>query len=276
VNSWTALLLAADLVGFAVAVARAVWPPPADAGGAALRRVRLAEAGLVASLVALVAWQAVPLGFGGVIGLVAMAFVAGESLRWMLALEELAGRLGGGPGSSTIGAVTAILALTIVAVVGLSAAFSHPAQPAVTETDSARFGVAIFDHEPSVTALTRPGRPTLADADVAGGVAAPVERYSLDGGLLTLVVRHDLTCRVAVVLLGPDGGATDAVVDVVVVYAPRPRTPSGAPAGSTQPGGCEAAGALTVRGALDVVIPAELHVGAVRDVGAGGAAKLVR
>jgi hypothetical protein len=278
VSGWTVALLIADVIGVTLAVIRAAYPPPEDAAGAVVRRIRLAEAGLAGSLVALVAWQAEALGLLGVLGLVAMALVAGESLRFALAADELARQTG--PGSSApamLGALTAILSLTVVALVVVTGlATGPPPAPPVTALDSRRFGVSIFDHESSVPTRTLSGPPTLADADVAGGVAAPVERYHLENGVLTLVVSHHLTCRAAAVLLGPDAAAPGAVLDVVVVYGPSRLTPSAAPSGSAQGGGCQPENPLVVRSVVEVAVPAGLSASTVRDVGGDGAAKPVR
>jgi hypothetical protein len=121
----------------------------------------------------------------------------------------------------------------------------------------------------------------LADADVPGAAAVPVEQYQVDDRILTLLVAHDITCTVALVLLVPDDGGAD----VLVVYTPTrytrttapgylysTETPdvasSGAPSTVCQP----APGVLTVRSTTDVVLPRDMPIAFVRDVGAHGAA----
>jgi hypothetical protein len=73
--------------------------------------------------------------------------------------------------------------------------------PTAEERDTATFGVPVDRHVTRVSARFLDHSPTLTDADVPGGAAVPIERYTLDGQVLTLVVLHNATCRLAVVLL---------------------------------------------------------------------------
>jgi hypothetical protein len=271
-NGWSVLLLVADLAGVVIAVALTLGRPLREVDDRPLRNIRLAEIGLDGTLVALVAWQAEALGLGGVIALISVTLVAGEALRFTLVLTDLGDRMGAAP-ANQLGVLTAILVLTVLGVVGVAALLQAPRPADSQSADSARFGLHVFDHLPAAgQTLSRP--PTVADAGVANGVAVSVERYAVSGDVLTLVVRHDLVCRDAAVVLGPDLDSPN-VVDVIVVYTPPTPSPSSPPAASPLPNPCATNGVLTVHSALDVVLPASLHADRMRDVGGDGAATRV-
>jgi hypothetical protein len=67
--------------------------------------------------------------------------------------------------------------------------------PTAEEQDTATFGVPVDRHVTRVTARFLDHSPSLADAAVPGATAVPVERYGLDGQLLTFVVLHNATSR---------------------------------------------------------------------------------
>ncbi|HEU4426724.1 MAG TPA: hypothetical protein VFR67_29675 [Pilimelia sp.] len=141
--------------------------------------------------------------------------------------------------------------------------------PTAEERDAATFGVPVDRHVTRVTARFLDHSPSLADAAVPGGTAVPVERYVLDGQLLTFVVLHNATCRLAMVLLASAGD----VLDVVVVYTPSEATATKPPAGGASDA-CrvDPSDVFAWRSALDVALPAGVRVSRVRDVGAGGPA----
>jgi hypothetical protein len=275
VNGWTIFLLIADLAGVTVAAVASVRAAAADEAGRTLRGIRLAQVGLSGGLIAVVAFFPGQLGFGGVIGLVAMALVAGESLRYALLLSEVERDLGqSGWGPPALGTLSLVFTGAVLVLVWLAAQTPVPAPPG-PNLDEALFRVRIFDSQ-AVPARALPGRPSLADAGVADGVAVPVNQYTAAGQDLTLEVSHDVTCTAATVLLGPDTDDATPVLDVVVVYQPGRLTPTAAPSGATDPSRCAAPGALTVHGLVEVTVPTGLPGSPVHDAGGGGAAKPAR
>jgi hypothetical protein len=134
------------------------------------------------------------------------------------------------------GAVAAVLALTVLIAVGLSAVpASRNGYRTRAQRDSDLFGVHVLNREVAVPTRVVPHPPVTADAGLADGIAVPVRTYHLDGaGWLLLLVPHELTCVPAVVLLAADSGGT---VDVAVVYRPGPltRMPDGSLRGTTTP-----------------------------------------
>lgn len=275
-SGWTIFLLVLDLAVVAVATVASVRPAPTDDAGRTLRGVRLAQIGVTGALVALIALVAEPLGFGGVVGLVAMAIVAGEALRYALAFAELEKVLGvSGWGPSAMGGLALLFGGGVVVLVWLAAQTAAPSPESNgLPYEASLFGVPISDYQ-VIDGRALPGRPAVSDAGVAGGVAAPVDKYTVAGQEVMLEVSHDVTCSVAVVLLGPDEADGTPVLDVVVVYQPSPLSPTAAPDDTTGASRCAPSGPLAVHSLVQVTVPDGLPSSPVHDVGGDGAAKLV-
>lgn len=319
-NGLTGVLLLADLAGTAAAVVWAyrVDPPdgtPRDLARQDLRQVRVAEAVVDGTLLAFIILGRSSLGLLSLFGLVSVALVAGRATRIALAFHLL-----GDPVASRLEgraiALATTLTVSVPLIVVLAAADrSHGRTPA--HRDSDLFGVRVLSREESVPTRVLPHPPAAADAGLPDGIAVPVAKYHLDStaGTVLLLVRYEVTCQPAVVLLAAETGE---IVDVAVVYRPSSLTrmpdgslrgtatpttdptavptgtptdtPTGTPTSTPSPppsplpaSVCRSATTygLAVYSSVRVVLPPDLFppgqsAADVRDTGAGGQARSVR
>jgi hypothetical protein len=174
---WMWALLIADAIGVCWGI---VFTLRDDTVGAddpgfrrALREVRLAEIGTDGVLFLLIAIAIQRLGLGGFATLGGFALTAGRAVRMAMGFGFLRD-----PTARRLRPLaTAYAVIAVVAVVAGS--LTHLGSGHVTtaaDRDSALFGVKVLDHDVVRTKLVD-HRPTLADADLTGVVAAPVERY---------------------------------------------------------------------------------------------------
>jgi hypothetical protein len=285
VTGWGVVLLLAGLGGGGAAAWYAVRAAAADPteGSVELRRMRLAEAGTTAGLVALIGLLSGGLSFGGTIGLLTLAVTAGQAVRAAMISQLLMPDQGGltaAYGFLAVVCVGAVLVVGLVAHQPGTASGTERVDPAVLARDSARFGVPVTHHETGPV-VTVAHRPTVTDADDGGGIAVPVERYALDGSMLTLQVAHHLACYASVVVIGP-ADPDGAVLDVIVLYGrilidPPVTTAPPAP-GEPDPYGCRPTGdqLLTANSVIEISLPAGTNPTSVRDTGAAGRAVRVR
>jgi hypothetical protein len=260
VISRTGVLLVADLVAVTIAVGAALRKPR-DGGGGRSRGVRLGEAAVGGTLIALVAIRAGTLPGLVVLLLVGAAILAAASVKafaatppgpkpWVLPRNHWPG-------------MTVVLGSLIV----VGAVLVWPG-PTAEKRDTDTFGVPVDRHVTGVTARVLDHSPRVTDATVPDGTAVPVERYLLEGLRLTLVVSHNGTCRLADVLVS---WAAD-VLDVVVVYGPTAATATRAPSRTAEVCRADPSGLFARRSALEVTLPPGVGGARVRDVGASGPA----
>jgi len=247
--------LVADLVGVTIAVVAALRKPRISGGPGRSRGVRLAEAALGGTLIALIAIRAGDLPLLVVLLLVGAAVLAVASVKGFAATPA-APKPWVLPRNHWRGMPLVLLSLLVVFAV-----LVWPG-PTAEERDTETFGVPVDRHVTGVKARVLDHSPTVTDAKAPDGTAVPVERYRLEGLRLTLVVRHNGTCRLAEVLVAWAGD----VLDVVVLYGPTAAT------ASSQRCRTDPSGLFARRTALEVTLPPGLSGTSVRDVGASGPA----
>jgi hypothetical protein len=259
-NGWTVVLVAADVLGVAVAVMLLVR----GRGGDPLLRIRIVGVAVTGALIAYVAWHVAYLGPVLTPLLLVASLVPAVVMRWAFIAMRAPGRP-----RRVRRAATFPVVIPAAAVIGAVVMWGMAPQLTADERDAARFGVKVDQHlrAPRVAVTFLDRRPDISDAGVDGGMAVPIEQYVLDGRTLTLLIWHHGLCLPAAVVLGPGPDALDAVV----VATPFKVAPSGR-VGATHDCRADPSQPFNLRTAIDIDLPANLRVTNVDDVGAGGAA----
>jgi hypothetical protein len=258
-NTWT--VLAADLLGAALAGARIMWRQDRTD-----RHLRLGGVAIGGALIALVALRADDIPALVILILVGLAVLAGVWFRPCVVTWRSM------PGLRYVAPIgTTPFVLPALAVVIVTLVWPGPEPPTTEERDTARFGVQIdqhlravanrvLDHTPAPTDVTQRHRAT----------AVPIEKYAHDGPVLTLVVRHSAFCEPVEVLLAPAG----TNLEVFVVFAPQAAFAS-EPSTASDDCRIDASDIFARHTAIEVRLPAGLAASEVTDVGADGPALVV-